>query len=170
MCFCIRCNLLHRTSPVSAHVSVICLWLCWAFSSCSEWGLLFSWDVQVSCFEDFSLWLVGSGSHGLSCPLARGFLVPEPGTELMSPALAGRFFFFLSVKQWFYCFSTIHKFMQPGQRLWMTRISTWGVGLVWSCSIEPTGEYGSHSESEGISMFILSVPLKMLSNSNSFLN
>ena len=60
------------------------------------------------------------------------------------------FCFFFSVKQWFYCFSTIHKFMQPGQRLWMTRISNWGVGLDWSCSIELTGEYSSQSESDGI--------------------
>ena len=29
--------------------------------------------------------------HGLSCPLACGILVPSPGIELVSPALAGRF-------------------------------------------------------------------------------
>ena len=29
--------------------------------------------------------------HGLSCPAARGILVPQPGIEPMSPALAGGF-------------------------------------------------------------------------------
>ena len=30
-------------------------------------------------------------AHGLSCPMARGILVPGPGMEAGSPAYAGRF-------------------------------------------------------------------------------
>ena len=98
-----------------AHVSFVYLWLCLVFSSCSEWGLLFICGVQLSRFGDF-LWLLGTSSHWLSCPLACGFLVPEPGIELMSPALAGRFlttgpsgkpcpcvFFSVPSSSWQYC-------------------------------------------------------------------
>ena len=40
-----------------------------------------------------SLQFTGSlvGAQGLSCPVARGILAPEPGTEPASPALQGRF-------------------------------------------------------------------------------
>ena len=78
----------------------------WAFSSCSKWGLLSSCGVPASPCGGFSCWgaqilgHVGFSScsmgsevvvHGLSCSVACGILVPRPGTELMSPVLAGIF-------------------------------------------------------------------------------
>ena len=54
---------------------LIYFWLCWSlllhgvFSSCSEWGLLSSWDVWASC-GDFSY-------CGLSCPMVCGFFLDQ---------------------------------------------------------------------------------------------
>ena len=49
------------------------------------------------CRQDLSLQHTGSkreasivGMHGLSCPAARGLLVPQPGVEPMAPALEGK--------------------------------------------------------------------------------
>ena len=78
----------------------------WAFSSCSQWGLLSScgvsaspcggflcWGAQILGHVGFSSSIMGSEVvvHGLSCSVACGILVPRPGTELMSPVLAGIF-------------------------------------------------------------------------------
>ena len=85
------------------------------FSSCREWGPLsssgawashcggFSWAAWALGCVDFSSWgeraqylqLAGSevAVHQLSCPEARGVLVPKPGIEPMSPAGTGKFFF-----------------------------------------------------------------------------
>lgn len=38
----------------------------------------------------------------------------------------------------------------PSPSLSPQPISNWGEGLVWSCNSEPTYEYGSQSESDGI--------------------
>ena len=38
-----------------------------------------------------SLWVSLAVVCGLSCPAASGILVPQPGIELVSPALEGRF-------------------------------------------------------------------------------
>ena len=46
-------------------------------------------------FVDSLLWRAGVSlvvACGLSCPAARGILVPQPGIEPESPALEGRFF------------------------------------------------------------------------------
>ena len=50
-------------------------------SSCGVWAPERSGSVVVA--------------HGLSCPAARGTLVPQPGIEPTSPALEGGFFLFL---------------------------------------------------------------------------
>ena len=68
------------------------------------------------------------------------------------------------------CLITTDTFMQPGKRLWMTHISNWGedsFGLVISSQLVNMAVNQNQTE---FSIFILSVPLKMLSNSNSFLN
>ena len=68
----------------------------WAFSTCSEWGLLSSGDAQASHCIGFSLGVFGCmGSvvvaNGLTCLMACGILVPGPRIESVSPALAGGF-------------------------------------------------------------------------------
>ena len=49
-------------------------------------GLQSAWILQL-WREGFSLVVV----HRLSCPMACGILVPQPGIESVSPALAGGF-------------------------------------------------------------------------------
>ena len=48
----------------------------------------------LSCgLRDLLLWCAGFSlvvAHGLSCPVACGILVPQPGIEPASPALIGR--------------------------------------------------------------------------------
>ena len=71
----------------------------WAFSSCSEWGLLSYCGVWASYCSGFSCcraWALGHVSFS-SCDagaqLPSGMWnLPGQGIELMSPALAGRFF------------------------------------------------------------------------------
>ena len=68
------------------------LW--WA--SCSRgYSLVSVWALGHISFriwgsQSLELWLVVAG-HRLSCPEACGVLVPQPGLEPVSPALAGRF-------------------------------------------------------------------------------
>ena len=62
---------------------------------------LFIWLRQVfvevrgifccSARASLQLWRPGSRVHGLSCPVARGILVPQPGLEPVSPSLEGGF-------------------------------------------------------------------------------
>ena len=56
------------------------------FSRAVAPGLQSPWILQL-WREGFSLVVV----HRLSCPMACGILVPQPGTESVSPALAGGF-------------------------------------------------------------------------------
>ena len=51
-----------------------------------------TWDLRCGMW-DLSLWCAGSVvvAHGLSCPAARGILVPQPGIEPATPALEGGF-------------------------------------------------------------------------------
>ena len=67
----------------------------WAFSCCSEWGLLLLWN-SGSRFSDFRICSsralelrFSSCGPGLSCPTARD--LPGPRIEPMSPALVDRF-------------------------------------------------------------------------------
>ena len=60
--------------------------------------------------------------------------------------------------------------MQLEQRLFITHISNWEGRLVWSYNIEPMVNMALSQNQMEFSIFILLVPLKMLSNSNSFLN
>ena len=70
-----------------------------AFSSCSEQGLFSScgaWASHRSGFCCFGALAVGYWAsvvmvHRLSCPAACGILVPGPGMESVSLALAGEF-------------------------------------------------------------------------------
>ena len=64
-----------------------------ALSGCGEWGLLSSCSVWAYCCRALALQCAGSVvmAHGLSCPAACGILVPRPGIEHVSLALAGRF-------------------------------------------------------------------------------
>ena len=70
----------------------------WTFSSCGEWGLLSSCGARASHCSGFSCGGVQALGHvgfsdcgiGLSCLRACGILVPGPGIEPVSPALAGR--------------------------------------------------------------------------------
>ena len=70
-----------------------------AFSSCGEQGLLSVWGARAShsgdfsccCSRTLSTWASVVMAHGLSCPDACGILVPRPGIEPTSPALAGGF-------------------------------------------------------------------------------
>ena len=70
-----------------------------AFSSCGEQGLLSVWGAMASHSGDFSCccsktlgtWASVVMAHGLNCPDACGILVPRPGIEPTSPALAGGF-------------------------------------------------------------------------------
>ena len=57
---------------------VVCRLLVAVVSLVAEHGLLGTWASVVV-------------AHGLCCCRAYGILVPRPGTELMSPALAGEF-------------------------------------------------------------------------------
>ena len=68
------------------------MWLHWVFiaahrlSGCGEWELLSSCRAMApQC--------TGSGvvAHGPNCSAACGILVPGPGIEHVSPALAGKF-------------------------------------------------------------------------------
>ena len=60
------------------------MYLCWILVAAH--GLLFSCGM-------WALGHMGSvvAAHGLSCPMACGILVPQPGIKPMSPALEGRF-------------------------------------------------------------------------------
>ena len=70
----------------------------WTFSSCSEWGLL-SYGVWASCCSGFSCCRARAVEHvsfsscdaGAQLPSGMWNL-PGQGIELVSPALAGRFF------------------------------------------------------------------------------
>ena len=70
-----------------------------AFSSCGEQRLLSVWGARASHCGDFSCccwralgtWASVVMAHRLSCPDACGILVPRPGIEPTSPALAGGF-------------------------------------------------------------------------------
>ena len=55
--------------------------------------LLIFWLSQVlgAACSFLWLWLVGSRAHGLSCCMACGILVPQPGIRLSYPALEGGF-------------------------------------------------------------------------------
>ena len=79
-------------------------WLFWVFVVVCRLSLVaVSWVTLVSVrgllsevaslVAEHRLYSVGSvvAVHRLSCPEARGILVPRPGIEPMSPALAGRF-------------------------------------------------------------------------------
>ena len=98
-----------QTSPISDFfffflvgvVAVVGLCCCeQTFSSHGEQGLLSSCNAGASHCGNFSrcrAWALGSvgfgscGACGLSCPVSRGILVPGPGIEPVSPALAGKF-------------------------------------------------------------------------------
>ena len=64
-----------------------------ALSGCGEWGLLSSCSVWAYRCRALALQCTGSVVlvHGLSCPAACMILLPRPGIEHVSPALAGRF-------------------------------------------------------------------------------
>ena len=68
------------------------LGLCWcrrAFSCCGEWGLLSSWNAQVSHHSGFCC--CGAWALGTQAQLLSGMWNPPgPGIEPRSPALAGR--------------------------------------------------------------------------------
>ena len=79
-------------------------WLFWVFVVVCRLSLVaVSWVTLVSVrgllvavaslVAEHRLYSVGSvvAVHRLSCPEARGILVPRPGIEPMSPALEGRF-------------------------------------------------------------------------------
>ena len=78
-------------------------WLCWvfvaahkrAFSSCGKWGILSSCSVQASPCGDVSCGAQNLGRVGFSGTqvlLPHGMWnLPRPGTEPVSPALAGGF-------------------------------------------------------------------------------
>ena len=70
------------------------------FSSCGSWGLLSNWGVWASRYSGFSCcraWALGhlgfSGCSSWAPSLPRVMWdISQSGTELMSPALAGRCF------------------------------------------------------------------------------
>ena len=80
------------------------VWMWWQESvawteRCLEWQrglpknvtfiiIIFLTVLSIHCGERASLVVV----RGLSCPTARGILVPRPGIEPASPVLEGRFF------------------------------------------------------------------------------
>ena len=92
---------LHPVTGVSCFVLIFgCAgssWLRGLFSSCRERGLLLDVCVASHC-SGFScgaraLGRTGFSSHGAQAELPRGrWDLPRPGTEPVSPALAGRFF------------------------------------------------------------------------------
>ena len=70
---------------------------CRLLSSCGTWALENAGSVVVARrLSSCGKWApeqAGSivAARGLSCPAARGILVPRPGIELSSPALEGGF-------------------------------------------------------------------------------
>ena len=97
--FAEACEIFHygaRSPPVSLwlwfsgfSLVVVCGF---SLSSCCAWGSgvhgLCSCGMQVLLRRTSSL----VAAHWLSCPVAFGILVPQPGIEPTSPALEGRFF------------------------------------------------------------------------------
>ena len=71
----------------------------WVFSSFGEWGLLFIAVLRflIAVSSHCGAWALGTRAslvvaHGLSCPVASMWDLPQPGIKPVSPALAGRFF------------------------------------------------------------------------------
>ena len=56
-------------------------------SSCGTWASGSGAHGLVVSVHGLSL----AGAHGLSCPVARRILVPQPGIQPTSPAMEGRF-------------------------------------------------------------------------------
>ena len=69
-----------------------------AFSSCSKWGLLFAVMLRLLILVASLVASTGSrhagsvvAAHGLSCLVHSMWNLPRPGTESVSPTLAGGF-------------------------------------------------------------------------------
>ena len=92
----------HRDPEVTAQIqstsftlpsflSLFFLWLFWVFVVCRLSLVAASWVTLVSVPGLLGEVVSRVAEHRPRCPEARGILVPWPGIELMSPALAGGF-------------------------------------------------------------------------------
>ena len=93
-CFCfLNIYLFMAALGLSCSMRDLLLWL---LSSCGAWAPECVGSVAVWGLSSCGVWApecVGSlvAAHRLSCPAARGILVPWPGIKPASPALEGRF-------------------------------------------------------------------------------
>ena len=97
----------------------------WAFSSCTSQGLLWLQCAAFSCYRAWALECTGSAvaMHGLSCPVACGILVPQPGIEPISPI--GRWI----LNQW-----TIRVLWGPRSSDYFF-FNNWVVWIFWYCVV-----------------------------------